>query len=392
MHYTTAGHSGITFNNCYFHDIYGIQYPGSTINGVTYTFSSGICFAGSFNNNGPLVSDITVQNCSSNVGAAELFLVSAVDSITGYCVKNVNLSGCNCQSGVFGYWLHCVDGGSATNMVATNNGAQAFPYGPCAVGIERSRNFTFTNCEFSYCQRQGSNPDGCGLDFEGGDNNVSVQNCTFKYNAGVGVFFYTKTGGSSNCTVNGCTFTNDGANPNNVYGYEVYVVYGTQTGHKITNNVYTLRSGWSFTNAGSGFTLTNNNPAGATKYEAENAALSGGAEVNTNHTGYSGTGFVDGYNMVTGASTKFTVNVSSAGSKTVDLRYSAGFMTCTNIDLYVNGTKIKTITCPKTSNWDTWSDETETLSLNNGSNTIEYRSNSNQTNNCINLDYITVSN
>ena len=61
MHYTTAGHAGITFNNCYFHDIYGIQYPGITINGVTYTFSSGICFAGSFNNNGPLVSDITVN-------------------------------------------------------------------------------------------------------------------------------------------------------------------------------------------------------------------------------------------------------------------------------------------------------------------------------------------
>lgn len=31
------------------------------------------------------------------------------------------------------------------------------------------------------------------------------------------------------------------------------------------------------------------------KYEAENAGLSGGAKVNTNHAGYSGTGFLDGY-------------------------------------------------------------------------------------------------
>lgn len=36
-------------------------------------------------------------------------------------------------------------------------------------------------------------------------------------------------------------------------------------------------------------------PATPGTYQAESAALSGGAKVNTDHTGFSGTGFVDGY-------------------------------------------------------------------------------------------------
>ena len=234
--------------------------------------------------------------------------------------------------------------------------------------------------------------DGSGFDFERDDINIQLQSCTFKYNAGIGAMFYCSpdtNDGETNCVINNCIFINNCVNPNNVYGNEIGVIYGVHSGNQITNNTYTVRSGNNFTNCGTGFTLTNNNAAGA--YEAENGTLSGGAKKNTNNPGYSGTGFVDGYNMVTDANTKFTVNVTSAGNRTVNLRYSSGAMTCTNVDLYVNNTKIKTITCPQTTNWSTWGIESETLSLNNGSNTIEYRSNSNQANNCINLDYITVS-
>jgi hypothetical protein len=135
--------------------------------------------------------------------------------------------------------------------------------------------------------------------------------------------------------------------------------------------------------------LLSNQAIAATQYEAENATLSGGANKNTNHTGYSGTGFVDGFYYSTTAQASFTVNMASAGSATVTLRYSAGNGTSTNTGLYVNGTKIKNITCNTTSNWDTWANEVETVTLNAGNNTIAYKTET-SVNTCINLDYISV--
>ena len=121
-----------------------------------------------------------------------------------------------------------------------------------------------------------------------------------------------------------------------------------------------------------------------TRYEAENASLSGGCGVNTNHTGYSGTGFVDRY-MTAGATTTFTVNASSAGGRDVILRYSAGAGS-QSLGLYVNGTKIKDTSLPATADWETWADKTETLSLNAGNNTIAYKAEA--SNIPVNIDYI----
>jgi len=127
----------------------------------------------------------------------------------------------------------------------------------------------------------------------------------------------------------------------------------------------------------------------ATQYEAESATRSGGANINTNHAGYTGTGFVDGYFNSTTAQTAFTVSASSAGSATLTTRYSAGNGTSTNTGLYVNGTKVKNITCNATSNWDTWATETETVSLNAGNNTIAYKAET-SSGSSINLDNIVV--
>ena len=160
----------------------------------------------------------------------------------------------------------------------------------------------------------------------------------------------------------------------------------TISGASGTHNLYLVYKG------GSGY-LFNVNwfnfTSGSSKYEAENATMSGGAKVNTDHTSYSGTGFVDGYYNSTTAITTFTVNAASAGSKTLTLRYCAGGGASTNLGLYVNGTKIKNITCSATTNWNTWANETETVTLNSGSNTIAYKAETASTA-CANLDYITV--
>jgi uncharacterized repeat protein (TIGR02543 family) len=132
-----------------------------------------------------------------------------------------------------------------------------------------------------------------------------------------------------------------------------------------------------------------NQAVAATQYEAENATLTGGAARNTNHSGYSGTGFVDGYYYSTTALTTFTVNMASAGNATITLRYSAGNGASTNTGFYVNGTKIKNLSCNTTSNWNIWANVVETVTLNAGNNTIAYKSET-STNRCINLDYILV--
>ena len=132
-----------------------------------------------------------------------------------------------------------------------------------------------------------------------------------------------------------------------------------------------------------GITLFSGNVLAAT-YEAENAILSGGAKTNTDHIGYTGTGFVDGCGNAT-AQSLFTVSSEAAGSYTVILRYSAGNGTSTNVGLYVNGTKIKNITCSGTGNWDSWGVQTETVTLNSGTNTVAYRTET-ASNLCINID------
>ncbi|HVK20951.1 MAG TPA: family 16 glycoside hydrolase [Actinokineospora sp.] len=126
-------------------------------------------------------------------------------------------------------------------------------------------------------------------------------------------------------------------------------------------------------------------------HEAEYAALSGGAGINTDHLGYSGTGFVDRYAL--GATTTFTVQAASAGVHNVGLRYSNGPYPAAGtktVSVYVNGTKVKQVRLADTGTWDNWAIQTEALTLKAGTNTIAYKYDSGDSG-VINLDYITVS-
>lgn len=126
----------------------------------------------------------------------------------------------------------------------------------------------------------------------------------------------------------------------------------------------------------------------ANKFEAEKATLSGGAKVNTDHKGYSGTGFVDGY-WTQGAVTSFNVQASAKGNYNIDLRYAAGRGTTETVSIYVNGTKVKQTSLKTTSSWDTWGDKVEILALNAGNNTIAYKYDSGDSG-WINIDCITL--
>lgn len=138
-------------------------------------------------------------------------------------------------------------------------------------------------------------------------------------------------------------------------------------------------------NGGKNWTVT---IPSAGRYEAENAALSGGAKINTNHTGYSGAGFVDGF-TVSGASAAFAVQTLAAGSYNATLRYANATGSVKTVSVYVNGTKIKQTTLESLSSWDTWGEQSESLSLQAGSNIITYKYDSTDSGN-INIDYVTI--
>ncbi|CAM5576991.1 hypothetical protein SHIRM173S_06141 [Streptomyces hirsutus] len=133
-------------------------------------------------------------------------------------------------------------------------------------------------------------------------------------------------------------------------------------------------------------------PPPATRYEAEEARLTGTAGVNTDHVGHSGSGFVDRYATEGKAGTTFDVTVPKSGTYDVGLRYSNGpnpFRGTKSLSLYVNGKKLRQTQLPPTDDWDSWSTRTERLTLRAGSNTVSYRFDAGDTGH-VNLDMLSV--
>lgn len=102
-------------------------------------------------------------------------------------------------------------------------------------------------------------------------------------------------------------------------------------------------------------------------YEAE-FAKGTNTSVNTNHTGYTGPGFVDGF-ASKGDKITFSVYAKEQGTYSVGFTYGAGANTATR-SIYVNGTNIGDVTMPKTANWDTWAIANIDVNLQKGRNTI----------------------
>ncbi|RSM81667.1 DUF1080 domain-containing protein [Kibdelosporangium aridum] len=171
---------------------------------------------------------------------------------------------------------------------------------------------------------------------------------------------------------------------------------GLQAGrvvHVRSPRPFSSESGTSLWSTEAWYTLNSmvGGPATSVTYEAERATLSGGAAVNTNHAGYEGTGFVDGY-WNQGAATTFAVNAPTAGTYNVSLRYSNGpdpSPGTKSVSVYVNGTKVRQVRLSSTVTWDNWAPQPEQLTLAAGTNSISYRFDAGDAGN-VNLDNITV--
>jgi Fungal chitosanase of glycosyl hydrolase group 75/Carbohydrate binding module (family 6) len=109
--------------------------------------------------------------------------------------------------------------------------------------------------------------------------------------------------------------------------------------------------------------------AAATRYEAESATISQGV-VESNHPGFSGTGFVN-YDNLVGSFVQWTINAPAAGTATLALRFANGTTTNRPMDLTLNGTLIADeLSFPGTGSWDTWQTKTVTHAVVAGANTL----------------------
>jgi hypothetical protein len=112
-------------------------------------------------------------------------------------------------------------------------------------------------------------------------------------------------------------------------------------------------------------------PAEPERYEAETAPAVCQGSIDSNHGGFSGSGFCNGDGAV-GAYAEFTVDAETAGTATVDVRFANGHTSgdVRPANLIVNGATVGTVTFESTGAWSTWSTTTVTVPLDAGNNTI----------------------
>lgn len=112
-------------------------------------------------------------------------------------------------------------------------------------------------------------------------------------------------------------------------------------------------------------------PAGgprATRHEAETASRSQARTAN-DHTGYSGSGFVD-YDNTTGGYLQWSVP-GKAGKATLRLRFANGGCCSRTMDISVNGATVhRGVRFDPMPSWDAWNTVTVTVTLTAGANTV----------------------
>lgn len=126
------------------------------------------------------------------------------------------------------------------------------------------------------------------------------------------------------------------------------------------------------------------------EYEAEVAELFGGAGINDNHLGFSGTGFVDGFVIDNQgeAGITFAVDVAAPGEYGLNLRYANGLGTDMTISQVI-GDEDRQITLPSAvgAGWSQWFIHQEVVQLQTGQQEVTLRFDDDDSGN-VNIDAI----
>ncbi len=109
--------------------------------------------------------------------------------------------------------------------------------------------------------------------------------------------------------------------------------------------------------------------AATTRYEAETSPAVCTGTIDSDWTGYSGSGFCNGTNSA-GSYAQFTVSAPASGTATLSVRFANGTTTARAVSVIVNGTTVSTATFEGTSTWTGWTTKTLTVPVVAGSNTV----------------------
>ncbi len=107
---------------------------------------------------------------------------------------------------------------------------------------------------------------------------------------------------------------------------------------------------------------------GLADHQAEDATLSGAA-ARSDHTGFTGSGYVD-YDDAPGGYVEYTVTAARAGAHTLVFRYANATDADLPLSLSVNGRRVGTASFPGTGAWTTWRDVTASVPLEVGANRV----------------------
>lgn len=121
-------------------------------------------------------------------------------------------------------------------------------------------------------------------------------------------------------------------------------------------------------------------------YEAE-FGTGVGTSTNTNHAGYTGTGFVDSFDAVGDA---VSVDVSTtSGSHVIKLRYANATGTTATRTVQVDGATVGTVSLPALPSWSTWGTASVTVNMTAGKHTVRTSYGGSNTGS-VNLDNVSV--
>jgi pectate lyase len=105
-------------------------------------------------------------------------------------------------------------------------------------------------------------------------------------------------------------------------------------------------------------------------YEAEDAPVKSGAILETQHSGYSGSGYVNFDPNQAGGYVEWSVNAANSASYILDFRYANG-ASDRPAEIKVNGVTVdSSLSFPGTGAWSTWDNATVAANLNAGNNTV----------------------
>ncbi|HYN89130.1 MAG TPA: glycoside hydrolase family 66 protein [Ardenticatenaceae bacterium] len=121
------------------------------------------------------------------------------------------------------------------------------------------------------------------------------------------------------------------------------------------------------------------------RYEAESAVKTS-VGTNTNHSGYSGSGFVDGFATLNDG-VSFVVKAATEGDYTLRFRYANATGSTATRNVYVDGAYAGRVSMKSLANWDTWGDGILTVRLQPGLHHVAFFYTSDNST-AINLDYL----